>query len=218
MKQFNRKRKTVSILGAAAISLWLIANAEAATIYDNGTSAWDGAAVMETYVVAEDFSLDTAATATGATLDVWWASTAFSISNVDWWIFENSAGNPGSIISSGDAQNISSTHVGTPSNGNTEFWRMSFDFGQSISLDANTTYWLGVHSPDDYLSWSITYPPLVGYTVARSAGGIVSWSHDSNPDRGLAFTLEGTVVPEPTSTLLMLSGLLALLGSRGRRQ
>ena len=128
---------------------------------------------------------------------------------MEYSIFEDNSGTPGTIISSGSGINIQKevTRITPGGNG----YEYSFDLETTISLVDDNLYWLGLHMASDYsvssgvFRWeSNDYG--YGFTSFESEGGTLDNWTDSGIHR--AFYLEG--IPEPATVLLLGGGFILI--------
>ncbi|MGZ8939250.1 MAG: PEP-CTERM sorting domain-containing protein [Limisphaerales bacterium] len=88
-----------------------------------------------------------------------------------------------------------------------------------VMLEANRDYWLSIvidGDSDPYFAWLESRPGDVNAWASIPKGG-TEWGIGTGSLTDLAFTLEGTVVPEPSSILLFLLGAgFAIIGARTR--
>jgi len=199
------------VLTSAALALPQLGTA--ATLYDNfGGGDFPGGVLVHRFVGADDFTLSSNARLDSGTLEF------YSIFDWDgqgeWAIYADDAGSPGAIHSTGDAQN---THLA----GNI----YTFDFGQSVLVAPSEVYWLGFHALYTGPDWSApAWKHRVGSngngsyvaTIVSSADwqskvlgdplNLETWRGPS-PNHDNLFSLEGTIIPEPSTGLLLGLGL-----------
>ncbi len=114
-------------------------------------------------------------------------------------LLDNGAGDPGDLYMAWD-QDV--TEITTDFTGDVMQFKHSFDF-DSVTLAANTTYWIGVSGNGWEVAQSSILTPGDG-TMAQFGGDVFSF-HTSVGDQ--MFQLRGEVVPAP--------GVLGLLGIAG---
>lgn len=196
--------------------------ASASTVFSNGPAIYDNGAPdflngneLTQWLQTEDFVLGGNANVAGATFSLLNAVAGNNNANWDgglqWWIFDSAAGNPNSIVATGNAQNIAVNFV---LNNTFDFYDVSFDFGTSVALSAGTQYHFGIHMANDYSSRDELYWGTTAFnntaTGRESDGGLMNnWVDNFNEH---AFTL---VVPAPGATMVL--GLGGLLAARRRR-
>lgn len=138
---------------------------------------------------------------------------AFAWDNtLEYFILVDDNGTPGTVISSGDGQNVQKNATGEETPGSVEY-EYSFEFETPVSMLTDNLYWFGLHLASGYPSdalWHIWWSPSVagfGSTSFESEGGTLdNWS-----DTGIhrAFYLEG--IPEPGTIFLFGVGDLAIV-------
>ena len=203
--------------------------AAAQVIHDNGAPDYQvggGVSVSNQYNVANDFTL-----AATATLDrfTWYGMHMTSgapstvLSNFSWQIFADALGQPGTEIATGNVIGATGTKTGLCCNG--------FDLGTVYLFEAALgnlvlgpgTYWLGLSG---YASAGVD----AGYWAASSPDGNAHWRGGSiwvpagpfNEGEESAFAIFGpsdvVATPEPTSLLLMATGLAGVAACAARRR
>jgi len=176
------------------------------------------------YLAADDFTLQTGAFITG----VQWQG-AFSSEppgNITQFVvtfWSNNHGLPGSILMTYTfAGNAAQTFVGSGSNGFLEY-----DYAEMLSspftVHNGVTYWISIRPTTDFPAqpqWYWREGPDTGFSAQSSSGGLTF----QEVGGGDAFTLIGTTfseppppsVPEPSTLLLVGSGLLTIFHYRRR--
>ena len=96
----------------------------------------------------------------------------------------------------------------------------------SITLDPSETYWLvvGITNGSESLETRITTnltetgPGSIGNMILASGSMGATWSESlSAMDSAFKFSVEGTVVPEPGTIMLLVIGTFGLMVGRWRR-
>ncbi|HUO06878.1 MAG TPA: PEP-CTERM sorting domain-containing protein [Phycisphaerae bacterium] len=190
------------VLMASCVILAVSSASSAAVLYDNTSTTVDGAdnATSTTYI-ASAFTTGSATSALTASLLLEQATTGIDTVSV----YSSSTYTPDSLIGVLTASSTASaTSVGLVTFSST-----------SLSLSANTTYWL-VLSSTGSVAWSYSSDPTLTDAWAMSTNSGVVWSStgDSYP---YVFSVSDTVaaVPEPaTLSLLGLSGVALLRRKR----
>ncbi len=195
----------------ATLGVAMMASSSMASIYDNGPANFFDGNEMTAWLQSEDFMLNGNAVANGATFCLLNTLVGSNNANWDgslqWYIFNDSGGQPGAIHASGNAQNIVITFAGTI-NG-FDHYGVAFDFGQNVALTGSTQYHLGLHMAADYNSRDELYWGTTNYNATQtgweSSGGTMNnWFNNGQEH---CFTL----VPTPsTAALLGLGGLAAV--------
>jgi hypothetical protein len=207
--------KVFKQVGSALLALGVSQVAMAITVYDNGAPNLVSGTGMSEVQVAENFTLGSSFNITNLRFWSIQSAAADYSGSVYWAVYSNSGGQPGSILFS----NTTAT-TGTPTGGSTGFGYgvYAFDIPVSFTLAAGN-YWLGLHNgplanitPREML-WATTAVQVGSFGLYRDG---VNWVNSLNEH---AFAIDGTVVviPEPTTTALLLAGVLATIGVARRR-
>ncbi|MDD5327624.1 MAG: PEP-CTERM sorting domain-containing protein [Phycisphaerae bacterium] len=208
--------KNVIIMFTIVLALTLATKAEYIA-FDNGKpSIYYFNSVMDR-LLADDF---TVTQDTILTKGCFWTMEDHILlwdGTLEYFIFANASGMPGTIISSGNGQNVVKNATGRVTPGGDEY-KYYFEFGTPIDLDAGETYWFGLHMDADYTGWPyhILWSNSIaglGYNCYESLGGTLdNWVNVGNQQ---AFYLEA--VPEPGTACLLVMGSLALVKRNRQR-
>ena len=133
-------------------------------LYDNGPARGTGASAIGHGISADDFRLAADATVACVSVDVSdgaeeqnrrWDGT------IEWWIFADSSGGPGSVVASGRGVHSRIRNMRESPTGPRDY-TVVFDLGQDVPLLHDQTYWLGLHMQEGYdrmsVFWEYTAP------------------------------------------------------------
>lgn len=152
-------------------------------LYDNGGDNYSNGNEMTNWLQAEDFTLASAATVGNVTFSILDTIAGNNLANfdgtVDWFIYADGGGMPGSMLFSGVGTNVSTSF--DQNNGIWDFWDASFDLDVPANLAAGT-YWLGLNLNNngcgtrDELYWGDTTSngTAAGNEQTNCAGGFSS--------------------------------------------
>jgi hypothetical protein len=206
------------LLGVA-LSLGLATTASAqAIVYNNGGPNGLDGSEMSAFVQAEDFSFLTSSIFNGIRFwDIEVSPMSGGI-NIDWAIFTNAAGSPGSQLFGGTAAS-SRTSLGVDAFG-FEHWQNDIAVGP-VTLGPGT-FWLALHEGSDFVNnraffWETTDPNGT-HTGVEQAGGAGPFGDPVYPGPlEHAFSLT-TTTPEPGTIILLATGLIGIgwIGHRRR--
>jgi hypothetical protein len=129
--------------------------AEADVVYDNGPFSGSSGVSFGSSTTADDFVLDDKAVLTSMSFDGFHTVGGSLGPTLQWFIYADAGGSPGATLHSALAENVVVTPMGM--SGTWLFFHVEFDFGQPVALDAGTTYWIGLLSPDGPLPQGLAW-------------------------------------------------------------
>lgn len=215
--------KTLGIAGLAlAAVLGFASVAHSAVIYNNGGPNSSSGNDATQWVQAEDFGFGLGATVGGAGVYI---AGFGGIGNwdgaLDYWIFGDSGGSPGAILTSGAAQNLAVSDSGVAWCCGGNAWLVDFDFASNFAASAGITYWLGIHLSTNFdrddIYWVTTATNGTTRGNESNGGTFNNWFNNGQEH---AYYLKGARVPGevPAPAALSIVGLgLAALGLARRR-
>lgn len=197
------KKATLAVLSFALVGAIASVPASAGTLYSNGPGNYtvDAWTLNYGYVVTDSFTIAANSTATSATFDVW-AFPGDTLSSVDWSI--------GSSPYSGATTTAAASGAFIETNGyGYDIYTETISLG-SLDLSAGTYYFTlqNANVPNgDPIYWDENDGPSTAYESATGQIGSETFTIDNS----------SPVIPEPSSLLLMGSGLLSFAGMMRRK-
>jgi|MudIll2142460700_1097286.scaffolds.fasta_scaffold43970_2 hypothetical protein len=194
-------------------------------IYNNG-GIQQGLSGNETteWVQADDFILRLGGTVGDAGVYLATDQTAGNPVSVwdgtlQYFIFANNGGMPGTLLASGIGQNITTTDTGIPWGFGGNNWLFEFDLQNPFNAAPGTEYWFGIHLSNNFdrdgIYWTQTND-LPGNARESEGGTFNNWatSPPNGEERAYFLTGQSGEIPEPATMLLLASGLIGILGLR----
>ena len=206
------KKAALAVLFLALVGAVASAPASAGTLYSNGpvNGTFVGWTINSGYSVSDSFTLTSTSTITGVDFGGW-VFPGDSFTSVDWSI--------GTTAFGGTASTASTTNSFDFNNGSYDVYTESFSTG-SLTLGPGTYYLTlenAVTAGGNYAYWDINNGPSVAYesSIGNVNGYLEPGSNSDSFD--IYGTSGGPVVPEPSSLLLMGSGLVSFAGMMRRK-
>ncbi len=177
------------------------------TFFDQTVLKLNGATTIAQNLPADDFTVTSTVLASGATVRLLDGS---SVQNnkldtfngrVNWAIYSDAAGHPGTLIASGNGANVVETSDGI-SVGAQDICTVKFDFGKVVQLTPGT-YWFSLDEGNQGEAYDFTDPYILdtagnGTVVEVSFNGGTSWVPQPI-FTGMAFSLQSTQAPSITT-------------------
>ena len=212
-----------AIIGVALGLVFSSGVANAAIIYDNGSPFGGSGYDVTSSVVADDFTLGAGGAIGGAGIHI--AAYGDEIERwdgtVDYFLFADNAGTPGTLLTSGSGQNTAMTDMGFNVSLSHNIFLVEFDFESLLAAAAGTTYWLGIHLSEGFdlegVYWVSAALNGVNAGQASEGGTFDNWSENSWDHAFFLTDGERVSVPEPSILALLGAGLFSLGLIRRRR-
>ena len=208
-----KKSAILSALILGLIGAIAAAPAFAGTLYDNigpTSNGGFGAMGLGAYPVSDSFTLSSSSTVTGVNFLVW-LTPGDNLSSVDWSI---GTSHFDASIGAGTATTTSLGETNSNVGGTFNIFNEAISIS-GLSLDAGT-YWLTLHNASaegDFVYWDISDGSSEAWaTNYGSLNGWAGYSGSNSETFQILGTEDTSVSPEPSSFLLLGSGLAGLAG------
>lgn len=192
--------------------LMTAAAAQGSLLFNGGVADYSNGNEFAQWLQTEDFQLGGNGTLESASFD-WFAFDRSTWDGVlEWFIFDDNGGVPGSVVASGNGDNVVNAGLGNVNGW--EYFRTDFDFTPQVNVNGSQTYWFGLHLSGDYgtrddIYWSTSTQSYGSAGIESNGGTQDNWSNNGQHH---AFRLYG--VPEPTTAVLLAASALTALRRR----
>ena len=217
-------KKAIAVLCFVLLGAGASVPASAGTLYTNGPSNYQTAAYPINFgnEISDSFMIAANSTATSATFAVW-VFSGDTVSSVDWSIGSSAFG--GTVTTATPV----GTLIGTNGDACAVLDETCDVYTETVSLGslelAAGTYWFTLQNAvapdpaDPAFSDPVFWDQSNGPSTAFENGSINLNGADGPGTNSETFSIDGTsVVPEPSSLLLMTSGLLSFAGMVRRKR
>jgi len=216
-------KKICAVACTLAAGLLSAGSAGAAPIFDNGAPNQQELAYADTSylysIAADDFTLTAGNNTIGAVN--WWGACTLNGGHCSGpgsftlYFYNNSAGAPGSLITSISVGNANQTLTGISIQNAYDEYSYSAII-PNLTLTAGTQYWLGISNTTSGEQWGWEDSHIIGNSHSLCPSCNSGWTLSVLE---LAFNLEGptSTVPEPVTLSLFGVGIAGAFAARRRK-
>lgn len=206
----NQSRASYLFMAIAMVAIIFFCEPAGAAILLDKSPATTGATVITNALgnastsqnFAEDFSFSSAASLTA--MDIYMSPLLPVVGDsVTIRLYEDTSGIPGTLLT----ELIEEIAIIDSEGAVTGNVRVHADFTTPISLDAAKTYWIGMSGTSKDLDLTGLSGVDPTGTMAQFTGTTFGFFTGEVGADDMAFRLEGTLIPEPTTGLLLLVGI-----------
>jgi PEP-CTERM motif len=216
----NSRPAGLAVVMACILAVFAPLRAHAQIIYDNGPPNQVDGNEMTQWIQAEDFSVATAMTLGSVHFwDIELPTNAYQ-GEIDWGIYSNAGGSPGTLLASGAAIGGAVTRTFIQGGVLGQFNEYSDTFNVTpFALAAGTTYWIGLHNgPLTFQTRSEFYWETTNANASLTGHELIAPFTGGWDDNGNQHAFQLLAVPEPSTWALLGLGMCALFCVGWRRR
>jgi len=216
----NFRPASLAVVMACILAVFAPLRAHSQIIYDNGPPNQVDGNEMTMWIQGEDFQVASAMTLGSVRFwDIEQPGTSYQ-GEIDWGIYSNAGGSPGTLLASGAAIGGAVTRTFIQHNVLGVYDEYSDSFNVTpFALAAGTTYWIGLHNgPLTFQTRSEFYWETTNANASFTGHELIAPFTGGWSDNGNQHAFQLLAVPEPSAWALLGLGVCGLVCVGWRRR